>query len=105
MLHYIITNAVLFSFVLTNENIPSALADWILAQKLGWFGFLLLDQCAPADRRQFHGAELDHLDHGPDPRASRETIRHRSGAFRHRQRNSNDARRTFERLRRTSNTA
>ena len=29
MLLYIITNAVLFSFVLTNENIPYALADWI----------------------------------------------------------------------------
>jgi C4-dicarboxylate transporter DctM subunit len=42
MLLYIITNAVLFSFILTNENIPSALADWILAQNLGWFGFLLL---------------------------------------------------------------
>ena len=42
MLLYIITNAVLFSFVLTNENIPSALADWITAQQLGWFGFLLL---------------------------------------------------------------
>jgi len=42
MLMYIITNAVLFSFVLTNENIPSALADWITAQQLGWFGFLLL---------------------------------------------------------------
>jgi len=42
MLLYIITNAVLFSFVLTNENIPSALADWILAQNLGWFGFLMV---------------------------------------------------------------
>ena len=42
MLLYIITNAVLFSFVLTNENIPFALADWILDQNLGWFGFLLL---------------------------------------------------------------
>ena len=42
MLMYIITNAVLFSFVLTNENIPSALADSITAQQLGWFGFLLL---------------------------------------------------------------
>jgi C4-dicarboxylate transporter DctM subunit len=42
MLLYIITNAVLFSFVLTNENIPSSLADWILAQNLGWFGFLML---------------------------------------------------------------
>src|SRR5262244_1108323 len=42
MLLYSITNAVLCSFVLTNENIPSALADWITAQNLGWFGFLLL---------------------------------------------------------------
>src|SRR6202035_4587134 len=31
MLLYIVTNAVLFSFVLSNENIPSALADWITA--------------------------------------------------------------------------
>src|ERR1700674_4059370 len=42
MLLYIITNAVLFSFVLTNENIPHALADWILAQNFGPLGFLLL---------------------------------------------------------------
>jgi C4-dicarboxylate transporter, DctM subunit len=42
MLLYIVTNAVLFSFVLSNENIPSALADWITAQNLGWVGFLLL---------------------------------------------------------------
>jgi C4-dicarboxylate transporter DctM subunit len=42
MLLYIITNAALFSFILTNENIPNALADWILAKDLGWVGFLLL---------------------------------------------------------------
>jgi C4-dicarboxylate transporter DctM subunit len=42
MLLYIITNAVLFSYVLTNENIPSALAEWILDQNLGRIGFLLL---------------------------------------------------------------
>jgi C4-dicarboxylate transporter DctM subunit len=42
MLLYIITNAALFSFILTNENIPHALADWILAKNLGWVGFLLL---------------------------------------------------------------
>ena len=42
MLLYIVTNAVLFSFVLSNENIPSALANWIIAQNLGWIGFLLL---------------------------------------------------------------
>src|SRR5262249_3016962 len=42
MLLYIITNAVLFSFVLTNENLPAALADWIMAKDLGWLGFLLV---------------------------------------------------------------
>jgi C4-dicarboxylate transporter DctM subunit len=42
MLLYIITNAALFSFILTNENIPHALADWILAKDLGFVGFLLL---------------------------------------------------------------
>jgi len=42
MLLYIITNAALFSFILTNENIPHALADWILAHQFGVVGFLLL---------------------------------------------------------------
>jgi C4-dicarboxylate transporter DctM subunit len=42
MLLYIITNAALFSFILTNENIPHALADWILGKDLGVVGFLLV---------------------------------------------------------------
>ncbi|MGY3239106.1 C4-dicarboxylate transporter DctM subunit [Bradyrhizobium sp. USDA 4448] len=42
MLLYIVTNAVLFSFVLANENLPTILADWIAAQNLGWVGFLLV---------------------------------------------------------------
>ena len=42
MLLYIITNAALFSFILTSENIPHALADWILGKDMGWIGFLLL---------------------------------------------------------------
>jgi C4-dicarboxylate transporter DctM subunit len=41
MLLYIITNAVLFSFIMTNENIPQALADWMLANGLGVIAFLL----------------------------------------------------------------
>jgi len=41
MLLYIITNAVLFSFIMTNENIPQQLADWLLAQGLGPIAFLL----------------------------------------------------------------
>jgi C4-dicarboxylate transporter DctM subunit len=42
MLLYIITNAILFSFLLTYENIPQALAQWITDQGLGWVAFLLV---------------------------------------------------------------
>jgi C4-dicarboxylate transporter, DctM subunit len=42
MLLYIITNAVLFSFVLANENIPNSIADWLLSLNLGQWNFLLL---------------------------------------------------------------
>ena len=40
MLLYIITNAVLFSFLMAHENIPQAMADWILSKDLGQAGFL-----------------------------------------------------------------
>jgi C4-dicarboxylate transporter DctM subunit len=42
MLLYIITNAVLFSFVLANENIPHHIADWIVGKELGAVAFLLV---------------------------------------------------------------
>ena len=42
MLLYIITNAVLFSFVLANENIPQTLADWLVGMGLGPIAFLLV---------------------------------------------------------------
>jgi C4-dicarboxylate transporter DctM subunit len=41
MLLYIITNAVLFSFIMTNENVPQALAQWLLDMGLGQISFLL----------------------------------------------------------------
>jgi C4-dicarboxylate transporter DctM subunit len=41
MLLYIITNAVLFSFLMSHENIPQAMADWILGKDLGVIAFLL----------------------------------------------------------------
>ena len=41
MLLYIITNAVLFSFLLTSENIPQALAQWMVDTGLGPIGFLV----------------------------------------------------------------
>lgn len=41
MLLYIITNAILFSFLLTTENIPQQLAQWIIDQGLSPWMFLL----------------------------------------------------------------
>lgn len=42
MLLYIITNAVLFSFLMTSENIPQAMAGWILDSGFGMISFLLV---------------------------------------------------------------
>ena len=42
MLLYIITNAVLFSFLMTTSNIPQAMAEWIIGKGLGWIAFLLV---------------------------------------------------------------
>ncbi|HZL62498.1 MAG TPA: TRAP transporter large permease subunit [Pseudolabrys sp.] len=42
MLLYIITNAVLFSFLMTHEQIPQAMAAWILDQHFSVWAFLLV---------------------------------------------------------------
>jgi C4-dicarboxylate transporter, DctM subunit len=42
MLLYIITNAVLFSFLMTSEQIPQIMADWIIGNHLGVVPFLLV---------------------------------------------------------------
>ncbi len=42
MILYIITNAVLFSFLMTSEQIPQALTAWIAQSGLGWVGFLFV---------------------------------------------------------------
>jgi len=42
MLLYIITNAVLFSFLLTSEQIPQAMSQWIIDSGVGVIGFLLV---------------------------------------------------------------
>jgi C4-dicarboxylate transporter DctM subunit len=42
MLLYIITNAVLFSFLLTHEQIPQAIAAWIVDQGFGVWSFLMV---------------------------------------------------------------
>jgi len=42
MLLYIITNAVLFSYLMTSEQIPQIMADWIIGNHLGVVAFLLV---------------------------------------------------------------
>ncbi|HEX3180441.1 MAG TPA: TRAP transporter large permease subunit [Beijerinckiaceae bacterium] len=42
MILYIITNAVLFSFLMTSEQIPQVLTAWIAQSGLGWIGFLFV---------------------------------------------------------------
>ncbi len=41
MILYIITNAVLFSFLMTHEQIPQTMTAWITDSGVGWIGFLL----------------------------------------------------------------
>lgn len=42
MLLYIITNAVLFSFLMTSEGIPQALGNWMVETGLSWWMFLIV---------------------------------------------------------------
>ena len=42
MILYIITNAVLFSFLMANENIPQQIATWITSVGVDWIVFLLI---------------------------------------------------------------
>jgi C4-dicarboxylate transporter DctM subunit len=41
MILYIVTNAVLFSFLMTHEQIPQAMTNWVTQSGIGWIGFLL----------------------------------------------------------------
>ena len=42
MILYIITNAVLFSFLMTSEQIPQAMTAWIKGSGIDWVEFLLV---------------------------------------------------------------
>ncbi|MEO8281762.1 MAG: TRAP transporter large permease subunit, partial [Ideonella sp.] len=42
MLLYIITNAALFSFLMSYQHVPEQMAGWMLSQGLGMVGFLLI---------------------------------------------------------------
>jgi C4-dicarboxylate transporter DctM subunit len=41
MILYIITNAVMFSFLMTSEQIPQAITSWMSSAGIGWIEFLL----------------------------------------------------------------
>ena len=83
MLLYIITNAVLFSFLLTYENIPQALAQWMIDQGFGWVTFPAGGQRPAATGRQCDGTVVDHADHGADSVSGGDQTRHRSDSFRY----------------------
>ena len=80
MLLYIITNAVLFSFILTNENIPNTLAHWFIGENMSWVSFPADRERPAAARRQLHGAVVVHPDHGADPVSHRREPGHQPGA-------------------------
>ena len=42
MILYIVTNAVLFSFLMTSEQIPQAMSNWITGSGINWVTFLLV---------------------------------------------------------------
>ncbi len=53
MLLYIITNAILFSFLMTSEQIPQALSEWVIAQNLEPWMFLVVVNLALIAAGQF----------------------------------------------------
>ena len=83
MLLYIITNAVLFSFLLTYENIPQHLAEWMTDQGLGWVAFLLVVNVLLLLAGNVMEAVVDHPDHGADSVSGCDQARHRSDPLRH----------------------
>jgi C4-dicarboxylate transporter DctM subunit len=53
MLLYIITNAILFSFLMTSEQIPQGMSQWVIAQNLQPWMFLLMVNFALLAAGQF----------------------------------------------------
>ena len=53
MLLYIITNAILFSFLMTSEQIPQAMSQWVIDQHLQPWMFLLMANLALIAAGQF----------------------------------------------------
>ena len=82
MLLYIITNAVLFSFLMTHEQIPQEMAAWIIDKNFVGLDVPAGRQHHPAAGRQRDGPVVDPADHGADPVSARDQARRPSGSSR-----------------------
>ncbi len=82
MLLYIITNAVLFSFLMTHEQIPQEMAAWIIDKNLGVWTFLLVVNIILLAAGNVMDPSSILLDHGADPVSARHQARRQSGASR-----------------------
>ena len=83
MLLYIITNAVLFSFLITSEQIPQVMADWMLGAGLGPLTFLLIVNVLLLLAGNVMEPSSIVLDHGAHPVPGRDQARHQPGPLRH----------------------
>jgi hypothetical protein len=83
MLLYIITNAVMFSYLMTSENIPQAMAGWMLDKGLGVVAFLLIVNVLLLLAGNVMEPSSIVLILAPDPVPRRDEARHRSDALRH----------------------
>ena len=83
MILYIITNAVLFSFLMANENIPQQIAAWITSVGRRLDHIPPDRQRAAAAGGQCDGGILDRPDHGADPVSGGGQARDPPGAPRH----------------------
>jgi len=77
MILYIITNAAVFSWLLTSEQIPQSMAEWMTAQGFGIVAFLLVTNIVLLAAGNFMA------DYGADPVSHVGTARRPSGASRH----------------------
>ena len=83
MLLYIITNAVMFSYLMTSENIPQALAAWMLDKHLGAVAFLLAVNVILLLAGNVMEPSSHRADHGAHPVPGGHEAGHRPGALRH----------------------
>ncbi len=83
MILYIITNAVLFSFLMTSEQIPQAMTSLDRRQRHHLDRIPAVCERSAAGRRQCDGADLDRADHRADSVPDRDPSWHPPGASRH----------------------